>query len=110
MMWLKCIACDIYVNPRMYKGDRQDFIYATRRCPCCFSNNTLHQLVDPFDDKYFPDNHTYAFLDICRMCEKVAPVSSGTASCFECDKDPFDSPINHGDFYDEHEEYIPRIR
>jgi len=109
-MWLTCIACDVYINPRMFKGDRQDFIMATRRCPSCFSNNTLHQVADAYNRKYFPDAFTYAFLDTCRMCGEFTTVSSGTGSCFKCDKDPFNSPINHGDFYDDGELYVERIR
>jgi len=110
MMWFTCIACDIYINPRMYRKDRQDFILTTRRCSSCFSNNTLRQVKDAYNRDYFPDAFTYAFLNRCRMCGEFTAVSSGTGSCIKCDKDPFDTPINHGDFYDEDEKYVKRIR
>jgi len=44
------------------------------------------------------------------MCGEVAVVCGGTGSCAKCDKDPFDSPINHGNFYEADEEYVKRIR
>jgi len=94
----------------MYGKDRQEFVLTTRRCPSCFSNATLYQVADAYNRDSFPDPYTYAFLDRCHMCGEIAVVSGGTGSCFKCDKDPFNSPINHGDFYDEHEEYVKRIR